>query len=150
MRVVRPGVAPHRSTAGRPHPTVQMDQPNELEQAILHVRTGALSQQEFVAKLVGSSIAVPSRTEVREPGAVRPILLDKGNETFVAAYTKVAYADAFRHLAGYCLQIDALAWLRAMPRDVGLVLNPGMDATIQFSAPGVQQIVRNFSPEPIN
>ncbi|WP_419804775.1 SseB family protein [Terriglobus sp.] len=127
------------------------NEPNELEQAILAVRAGALSQQEFVAKLVGSRIAVPSRTEVLgELGAVRPILLDKGNETFVAAYTEVVYADAFRNLASYCLQINALAWLRAMPRDVGLVLNPGMDATIQFSAPGVQQIVRNFSPEPIN
>ena len=128
-----------------------MDTMNELDQAILAARAGTLSQQDFVAKLVGSKIAVPSRTEVhQELSEVRPILLDKGNETFVAAYSDVAYADAFRNLASYCLQIDALAWLRVMPRDIGLVINPGMNAAIQFSAQGVQQIVRNFSPEPIN
>lgn len=128
-----------------------METANELEQAIVAARSGNLSQQDFVAVLAGSRIAVPSRTDVsRELSEVRPILLDKGDETFVAAFTQVAYADAFRNLAGYCLQIDALAWLRAMPRDVGLVLNPGRDAAFQFSAAGVQQIVRNFSPVPIN
>ena len=128
-----------------------MSTTNELDEAILAARAGTLSQQDFVTKLVGSKIAVPSRTEiVAELSEIRPILLDKGNETFIAAFTDVAYADAFRNLASYCLEIEALAWLRAMPRDIGLVLNPGMDASIQFSAPGVQQIVRNFSPEPIN
>lgn len=128
-----------------------MDTPNALDQAILAARAGTLSQQEFVAALVTSQIAIPSRTGVSgELSEVRPILLDKGNETFVAAFTDVAYADAFRNLASYCLQIEVLPWLRVMPRDIGLVINPGMDATVQFSAQGVQQIVRNFSPEPIN
>ena len=128
-----------------------MGTPNELDQAILAARAGTLSQHDFVARLVTSQIAIPSRTEVfRELSEVRPILLDKGKETFVAAFTDIASVDAFRNLASYCLQIDALAWLRVMPRDIGLVLNPGMDAAIQFSAEGVQQIVRNFSPEPIN
>ena len=128
-----------------------MNATNDLERAILAARAGTLSQRDFVAKLVESNIAVPSRTDVlQELSAVRPVLLDKANETFVAAFTEVAYVDAFRNLASYCLQINALAWLRVMPRDVGLVLNPGMDVTIQFSAQGVQQIVRNFSPEPIN
>ncbi len=128
-----------------------MDTSNELDGAILAARAGTLSQQALVARLVASNIAVPSRTEVhRELSEVRPILLDKGSETFVAAYSDVAYAVAFRNLASYCLQIDALTWLRAMPRDIGLVINPGLDASIQFSAQGVQQIVRNFSPEPIN
>lgn len=128
-----------------------MDTSNELDQAILAARDGSLSQHEFVARLVESRIAVPSRTELfTELSEIRPILLDKGSETFVAAFSQVSYADAFRHLAGYCVEIEALAWLRAIPRDIGLVLNPGMDAAIQFSAAGVQQIVRNFSPVPIN
>lgn len=128
-----------------------MNTTNELDQAILAARAGTLSQHDFVAKLVQSKLAVPSRTEVfHDLSEVRPILLDKGSETFVAAYTDVAYSDAFRNLASYCLQIDALAWLRVIPRDVGMVLNPGLDTVIQFSAEGVQQIVRNFSPVPIN
>ncbi|GAA3749913.1 SseB family protein [Terriglobus aquaticus] len=128
-----------------------MEPSNDLDRAILAARAGSLSQQDFIAALVHSTIAVPSRTEVlTELSEIRPILLDKGNETFVAAFTEPSYADAFRHMAGFCVEIEALAWLRAIPRDIGLVINPGMDAAIQFSAAGVQQIVRNFSPVPIN
>ena len=77
-----------------------MDTPNELDRAILATRAGTLSQQDFVATLVASQIAIPSRTEVfQDLSQVRPILLDKGKETFVAAFTGVAYADAFRNLA---------------------------------------------------
>ena len=134
-----------------PYPAVSVEKLNELDRAILAARAGSLSQQELVATLAGSSIAVPSRTEVLTGlSEIRPILLDKGSETFVAAFTQVSYADTFRNLAGYCVEMEALAWLRAIPREIGLVLNPGMDASLQFSAEGVRQIVRNCSPVPIN
>ena len=75
---------------------------------------------------------------------LKPVLLDKGTDTLVAAYSQPEQADAFRHLAPYCLVTAAGKFLQVLPKDLGLVLNPGLETVVQFSAEGVKQILADF------
>ncbi len=126
-----------------------------LESAIRAANAGTLSSAEVVRTLATGKIAVPSKAEVRDTlDDLRAVVLDKEGKSYLAVFSTVERAQALRNMAGYCVLVDALTILRALDKDLGVVVNPGTDVVMEISADGVQRIVKLFAepsaPSPVN
>ena len=127
---------------------MESPQPNALELAIRAGQAGMLSNAEVLQVLIGSKIAVPSKSEVHaDLSELRAVVLDKDGKSFLAVFTTVERAQALRNLAGYCVLVDTLAVLEPLDSDLGLVINPGTDVVMEVSAEGVRRIVKDFGAQ---
>lgn len=125
---------------------LQFDPINELEAALQKARSGSLPMSDFIKLFVSSELAVPSGEEVMADGSgFRPLLFDKGQVKMVACFTAKERIGAFAARAPYCLVIKGRDFLRRVPPNYGLVINPGHSIGFEISPEGLLNIVRDFA-----
>ena len=118
---------------------------NELEIALVEVRSGRLSMPEFMNVFIGSDLSVPSGSEVMANGdGFQPVLFDKNSVKMVACFTAMERLGRIADLAPYCLTIKGMEFLRRVPPGHGLVVNPGQSVGFDISPEGLSIIVKSF------
>lgn len=119
---------------------------NSLEVALQRAQSGELSLQEFLRLLVDSDIAVPSGGRIMSDGSgFVPLLFDKQEVKMVACFTAKERVGSFANLAPYCLVIRGREFLRRVPPQHGLVINPGQPVGLDITPEGLGKIVRDFA-----
>ena len=123
-----------------------------LEAAIRAAHAGTLSSAEVVRTLSTGKLAIPTQRDPHgELSELRAVVLDKEGKSFVAGFTTVERAQALRNVAGYCMVVVTMEFLKPLDADLGLVINPGTDVVMEISAEGVRRIVQQFGETaPVN
>ncbi len=118
---------------------------NDLEVALEKARAGLMSMPDFIQVLVESDLAVPSGSEVMPDGSgFQPLLFDKNQVKMVACFTAKERIGSFTDLAPYCLVIKGKEFLRRVPHEYGIVVNPGQSVGFDITPEGVSRIVGEF------
>jgi len=118
---------------------------NRLEKALVSAKTGAMPMKEFIATLLKSELAVPSTTEMQADAVgLTPLFLNKKGVGMLAAFTDKSRIPQFTNVARYCLAVKAFDLLKKMPREYGLVINPGCDVGFDVSPDGIREIIKDF------
>lgn len=118
---------------------------NDLEHALSNVANGHIDFEKFLKVFLDSEVFVLTATEVQADGTgLRPLLLERDNQTRMAVFTAWERVEPFKHHCRFCLQTNGRYFLRVIPQDVGLVLNPGSRLGFEVPAQGVQDIRRDF------
>lgn len=118
---------------------------NSLEKALVSAKTGAMPIKEFIATLLMSDLAVPSTTEMQADGSgLTPLFFDKEGIGMLAAFTDKSRISELTNVARYCLIVKAFDLLKRMPREYGLVINPGCDVGFDISPDGIREVVKDF------
>jgi hypothetical protein len=119
---------------------------NELEVALEKTHSGRLAMPDFLQVLVESDLAVPSGSEIMADGSgFQPLLFDKEQVKMVACFTAKERLGSFVSLTPYCLVIKGREFLRRVPPEYGVVVNPGQPVGFDISPEGLSQIVRDFT-----
>jgi hypothetical protein len=118
---------------------------NALEREMENVQTGRLSMPEFFRMFVESDVSVPSANEVMPDGdGFQPLLFDKDGTQMVACFSSIKRASRYANIAPYCLTIRCGEFLRRIPANCGLVVNPGESVGFDISPSGLVKIVTEF------
>jgi hypothetical protein len=105
----------------------------ELDQLLQSYKAGDTPRLEMVSKLVALPIILPSASEIDDAGAgYQPLVFDRMGTDMVAAFSNEAlaqkYADSHPHLNS----ITAGAFIELLKPEVGLVLNPHEDTSLEM------------------
>jgi hypothetical protein len=118
---------------------------NELEVALEKAYSKRVPVRDFLPILVKSDVAVPSGSEIKSDGrGFQPLLFDKEHVKMVACFTTMERIGSFVSLAPYCLVIKCGEFLRRVPPEYGVVVNPGQPVGFDMSPEGLRNIVRDF------
>jgi hypothetical protein len=110
------------------------------------VKSRQLTLPNFIRMLIDSDIAVPSGSEVLPDGSgFQPLLFDKSGTKMVSCFTSKERVAEFIDLAPYCLVMDGGEFLRRIPPEYGLVINPGQPVGFDVTPQGLAKIVRDFA-----
>lgn len=119
---------------------------NDIEVALVQAQRKEIPLQGFIAKLVTTDLALPSGREVLADGSgFQPVLFDKNGVNMVAVFTDKARVRASSCATFFCLTMNAMSLFKRMPREYGIVINPGFEAGLDISPAGIGEIVRDFS-----
>lgn len=119
---------------------------NELELSLENARAGQIPMPDFIRTFVESDLAVPSGGEIMSDGSgFEPLLFDKGGIKMVSCFTAKERIGSFSERAPYCLVINGKEFLRRLPPDYGLVINPGHSVGFDISPEGISRIVSEFA-----
>jgi hypothetical protein len=115
---------------------------NDLERALMQAQTGRMGMPGFLDLFSRSDIFVPSGDAMGANGeGFQPLLFDRDGTAMVACFTAAERIGRHARIAPYCLQIEGLAFLRRLPPNVGVVVNPGHEAGFELSPSGIARIV---------
>ena len=118
---------------------------NKLEEKLLDARRGASPVGEFVQELWSSLLTMPTNSEVQDDGSgFRPIIFDKLGTNMLAVFTSKERMGHLQHLAKYCMVAQGGEVLRRMPKEYGLVVNPGLEVGFEISPSGIAEIISRF------
>lgn len=106
---------------------------NELDQLLKSYKAGETSRLDMLAQLVALPIVLPSATEIDAQGAgYEPLIFDRLGTHMVAAFSNeelaAKYADSHPHLKA----ITAGAFIELLKPEVGLVLNPHIQTSLEM------------------
>lgn len=106
---------------------------NELDQLLKSYKAGETSRLDMLAQLVALPIVLPSATEIDAQGAgYEPLIFDRLGTHMVAAFSNeelaAKYADSHLHLKA----ITAGAFIELLKPEVGLVLNPHLETSLEM------------------
>lgn len=117
---------------------------NPLETAILDAKAQRITTAQMLRALLGADLTVPSGGEVAADGSgFRPILFDKAGTPMIACFTAPERIEGINDLAPYALTTPAHAFLRQVPADHGVVINPGQEIGFEIEADGLQRLLRD-------
>ena len=117
---------------------------NALEKTLVSAKVGATPMKEFIATLLVSEIAVPSTTEMQTDGSgLTPLFFNKEGIGMLVAFTDKSRISQLTNSTHYCLVLNAFDLLKRMPKEYGLVINPGSDAGFDISPSGIQEIIKS-------
>ena len=119
---------------------------NRLEYTIVQAKLGKEPMTNLVRELVSSTLSVPSAQEVTADGAgFLPLFFDKNGVGMLAAFTDKSRVTLLGDKVRYCIEMKGIDLLRRIPKEYGLVLNPGgTDVGIDIAPAGIASIVRDF------
>ncbi|WP_040309284.1 SseB family protein [Asticcacaulis biprosthecium] len=119
---------------------------NNLEAELVSVRSGHVPMTSFLRLLCASDLYVPSANEVGQDwSGLQPVIFDKEGVQMVACFTALErIADASK-LAPYCLTIRGGEFLRRIPHEFGLVVNPGHEVGFDVPPIGLRKIISEFA-----
>lgn len=118
---------------------------NDLEKSLMQAQSGQLPVRAFIEKLVASDVALPSGDEIKEDGSgFQPLLFDKEGTSMVAVFTDKERVKRFSNITNFCLTMNALEFLRRIPKKFGIVINPGFEIGLDISPDGIAEILRDF------
>lgn len=119
---------------------------NALESELDRVQSGRSSMHEFLRLFSQSDLTVPSGCEVMPDGSgFQPLLFNKDGVQMVACFTAMERICDFADLAPYSLTIRGGEFLRRIPAEYGLVVNPGQPAGFDVTPDGLRQIIAEFT-----
>jgi hypothetical protein len=118
---------------------------NLLEDALVRARAGQLSSADFLRVLLMSTIAVPSAVPTDAAGrGLQPVVYDRAGVPMVATFSALARAAVLGSRAPYCLTINGRAFLAGLPREYGMVLNPGLPVGMDIPPAGIQELLQDL------
>jgi hypothetical protein len=118
---------------------------NKLESSILLAKTGQLPMQDLLQTLLRSDVAVPSGAVVAPDGAgFQPLLFKKDGVEMIALFTAKSRMKDFAAVAPYVLEIKGAEFLKRLPKDCGVVVNPGLTEGFDISPAGLAKILDEF------
>jgi hypothetical protein len=112
-----------------------------FEEVVVKAMRGEISEDDLTDALVEAQLVVCSRQEIGENGAgFLPLLFDRGDQKFLAVFTNVDRAKLCQAEAPHCVVMVGNAVVARIPRDCGLVLNPGHDVGFEMPPWGIEKI----------
>ncbi len=118
---------------------------NAFEQALVSAKSGAISIEDFVKVLMASDVAIPSKTEVRpDSSGFQPLMLEKAGKFLVECFTDMERIGDIGKIAPYCLVMKGEEFLKWLPNEYGILINPGHSVGAEISAAGLAQIISKF------
>lgn len=119
---------------------------NSLETTLVSAKSGVMSMKDFIVVLLGSELIVPSAKEMQDDGSgLEPLFFDKNGVAMLATFTDKSRMSQFTNVARYCLVMNAFDLLKMVPREYGVVINPGTDGGFDISPSGIKDIIKDFS-----
>lgn len=119
---------------------------NDLENAILGAKAGTLTLNDLVPLLMNADIYISSKKEVQQDGTgFDPLLLEQAGSPLVAAFTDISRPALHRHVAEYILRMKGRDLVLRLPKDYGVIINPGYLAQLIFSPAGISEIRKNLA-----
>ena len=101
---------------------------NDLERAMVEARAGRLSTQDFVRVMLSSEVHVLSGSDPGEDGReFAPLFYPHPTtgDRMLAMYSSPARIGEDAKRAPFMLTVECGDFLRRLPDDIGMVLNPG-------------------------
>lgn len=119
---------------------------NSLEESLLSAQNGEMPMSEFMPKLIDSQIYVPSTEEVQPNGqGLKPLFFDREGKAMVAIFTDLSRITGdFKSHAQYCLSIVTRIFLKSLPNDFGIVINPSHPVGLEISSEGIQNLKKDL------
>jgi hypothetical protein len=75
----------------------------------------------------------------------QPLLFDKNNVKMVACFTSKERIGEFAKMAEYFLLLQGREFLKRIPPQYGLVINPGQTVGFDITPEGISRIVKDFA-----
>lgn len=117
-----------------------------VEIAITRARQRQLTMQTVLWTMAASTLFVPSAEEPGESFAdFRPVYFPKGGIEMLAVYSTPEAAGAVSQLAPWVVTLTGSQIVRMMPRDKGLVLNPGSTEGFDIEPEGLKVLREEIS-----
>lgn len=114
---------------------------NELEIALQKAASQLLSMADFIGILLRSELAIPSAGEIMPDGSgFQPLLFDKEKIKMVACFTARERAKSYGDMTPYCLMMKGAEFIKRIPANYGIVINPGQKAGLDISPAGISRI----------
>lgn len=102
--------------------------------------------RDFIAMLLKSELVIPSAKEMQTDGAgLEPLFFDKDGVGMLAAFTSKSRMAQFTNVAPYYLVMNAFDLLKMMPKEYGVVINPGRGIGFDISPSGIAEIIKDFA-----
>lgn len=99
----------------------QAQAPNRLEEAIMAAKEGLGSIDKLVAVLLSEQVFVPSGTEPQERfDELTPVVYKKEKTEMVAVFSSLYRAESIREQAGFLLQVQFAAFIKALKPESGI------------------------------
>ena len=118
---------------------------NKLESSLLLAKAGQVPMQDLLQLLLKSNVAVPSGTAVAPDGAgFQPLLFKKDGVDMIALFTAKSRMKDFADMTPYVLEIKGGDFLKRIPKECGVVVNPGLSEGFDISPPGIAKILSDF------
>lgn len=118
---------------------------NDLEIALLKAKSGFLPASELLRLFVGARIVLPSASEVAADGAgFAPLQFAKENTQMVGCFTAAERIGEFSNVTPFYLEVTGKQFLKRLPPDYGVVINPGWSVGFDISPQGVAKILDDF------
>lgn len=118
---------------------------NDLEKLLIQTQVQTRNFNDFLTAFMKSDLCVPSASEIQADGSgFVPLLFDKQGTQMLSAFTALSRAALYKDMTPYCLSMKGSELLARMPRDCGLVVNPGYDKGFDISPAGLEKIRQEF------
>jgi hypothetical protein len=118
---------------------------NFLEQSLVRAQENLIPLNQFLQELIQEKIFILSTSSIEADGSgISPLTFDREAVMMVAAFTSLSRAKIFAKPDVFCLEIQGGNFLERIPKDHGLVLNPGLSVGLEIPPLGIENIKRDF------
>jgi hypothetical protein len=109
---------------------------NAIERRILETRDGRGDADALIRAIAEADLFIPSAGDVQpDGGGYRPILLEQDDLSLVAVFTAAARME--KGMAPTLMRMPGRAFFLRLPKDFGVIVNPGFEAQIIMAPEGV-------------
>lgn len=118
---------------------------NELESVLVRAKNGQALVSDLMKIFVDSEVALPSGSEVLADGTgFEPLFFSKEKVQMVACFTDKSRIGEYVKMTPYCLVMKGRDFLRGIPSEYGVVVNPGQEVGFDISPDGVSKVLNDF------
>ncbi len=115
---------------------------NAFEEALASANAGTLSPQVFLGIFLSSDVVLPSATELQPDGSgMQPLFFEKDGVGMLSLFSDLSRVESFASKAPYALVLKGLEMLKRLPKEYGIVLNPGQTVGLELHPDGIRQLL---------
>ena len=115
---------------------------NRLDEKIVLAQEGRIDFSSFLEFLLSETIYVVSASDIGPRGqGLSPLLFNKEGVSMVGEFSSLNKAKKFASKAPYVIPVGCRDFMRGMPMDCGLVVNPSYEYGLDISPEGILRMV---------
>lgn len=124
---------------------------NPLEEKLIAAQRGQLPTHDFISNLMKIDVYIPSASNVEASGqGFAPMLFARNGEVLMTVFTAMARINKYGEQFPFCISMTGAKLVSWMPPQYGIVVNPGYRVGLEIPAWGVQEILQEFAPRPVD